>query len=66
MNDWDLNKAIKMQKILLLILATNGLQKVHKEPSALKPEDVQINRGQMYKTDIPDEAVKRVPGLGQV
>ena len=59
MNDWDLNKAIKDAENTFIDTGDQWFAKVHKELSALKPEDVQINRGQMYKTDIPDEAVAR-------
>lgn len=59
MNDWDLQKSIKDAENKFVDTGDQWFAKVHKELSTLNPEDVKINHGQMYKTDIPEEAVSR-------
>lgn len=59
MNDWDLQKALKQAEDDFVETGDQWFAKVHSELSSLKPDDIQIKNGQMYKVDIPDEAVAR-------
>ena len=60
MNDWDLQKALKTAEDDFVETGDQWFAKVHKELSTLNPSDIQVNRGQMYKVDLPDEMIARM------
>lgn len=60
MNDWDLQKALKMAEEDFIETGDQWFAKVHKELSTLSPDDITVNRGQMYKVDLPDDAIAKM------
>jgi len=60
MNDWDLQKALKMAEDDFIETGDQWFSKVHKELSTLAPDDITVNRGQMYKVDLPDDAIAKM------
>ena len=60
MNDWDLNKAIESAKDDFIETGDQWFAKVHDELSTLSPEDVVINRGELYSVDLPDDQIAKM------